>query len=208
MYPGILITHLHIYMQNSTLSSTNFYFYLLTARVPSVYHHVDNATQMVYAVENSMYEGHPISQDKYALMHIFNTMLDLAAYDSVTQACILVMSFRHGTRNIMYMLESGSYIGFLHNSGVLIFDEPHGHHLLYRIFTPSDIEKRAAAIKTRSENIRQSLSKVPTAPGILLYSQNFNVTCSILHESYHLQHYKVEITMSGIMLICSQNTLH
>ncbi len=60
----------------------------------------------------------PFISSKNQALHILEkTLLDLGAYKNVSQACLMVMVLQSGRDEVVRFLETGSYLGFVHEKG-------------------------------------------------------------------------------------------
>ena len=98
-----------------------------------------------------------LKKDNHSIASFHQTLLDLAAYSELTQGVFMFTEYVLNNRSVYYFLETGRYIGFMHNKcRQLLCDSTKCEGdlpLLYRVHTPSDIEQRAEYIVKRGQSI-------------------------------------------------------
>ena len=110
------------------------------------------AGQVIYDLEEQMYQAELFSANNHALAKLYDALLDLGARPEVTQGVYFTMRWYHAGHLVTHFLETGSFVGFLHAHGHTLLPKTQGSHemLAYRVYTAEDISRRQAYLQCRA----------------------------------------------------------
>lgn len=117
---------------------------------PPTYNNIDCAAGYVWNLEKAMYESNFVGRGNRDIVCLHQNLLDLAAYEKVTQGTFFFAKYKFANRDFVCFQESDSFLGFMHN---VCASKLPSSSLLYRAYTAGDVQKRGDYLKKGAASI-------------------------------------------------------